>query len=134
MALTLERSLDLGHDTQAAAGARDATMRFLEESALAGSPVPRTTGDIALLVVSELVTNAVRHTSGPCSLRLSRSATSVDIDVTDTSPDPPVIRPPHVDGSGGWGWILVNHLVEDVTVRPAAGGGKTVHARIAETD
>ncbi|MFD0267993.1 ATP-binding protein [Streptomyces sp. NPDC127106] len=132
MALQLEQRLYLNADAEAAATARSATLHFLQDAARAGRPVARTTADIALLVVSELVTNAVRHTAGPCSLRLARSEDGVDIDVADTSPDPPVQRPPHVEGVGGWGWILVNQLAQELAVRPAPGGGKTIHARVAD--
>ncbi|AXE24900.1 ATP-binding protein [Streptomyces globosus] len=132
MTLQLEQSLDPGHGAAAAASARSAAVRFLKDAARAGRPVTPVTADIVLLVVSELVTNAVRHTPGPCTLHLSRYEAGVGIDVSDTSPDPPVPRPPHVNGAGGWGWILVNHLAEELSVRPTPEGGKTVHAYIAD--
>ncbi|MEU2392701.1 ATP-binding protein [Streptomyces sp. NPDC007369] len=134
MALQLEQRVHLNADTEAAATARSATLHFFANAARAGRPVARTTADIALLVVSELVTNAVRHTAGPCSLHLARSEGGVDIDVADTSPDPPVQRPPHVEGVGGWGWILVNHLTQDLAVQPTPDGGKTIHARVTDPE
>lgn len=42
--------------------------------------------EAAQLVVSELVTNAVRHTAGPCGLDLELVEDAVEIAVWDTSP------------------------------------------------
>ncbi|MFE9841578.1 ATP-binding protein [Streptomyces goshikiensis] len=122
--------LELPRHPGAAVRARAATSRFLGEAVHRGQKVTPAAADITLLVVSELVTNAVRHTRGPCVLDLAVSDGVIWIGVTDTSPTPPQPRPPHVEGSGGWGWILVNHLAQRITVRPSPHGGKTIHARI----
>ncbi|UQW99606.1 ATP-binding protein [Streptomyces sp. RerS4] len=137
--------LELSADARAAARAREATSAFLRETVLRGAaprhaagrprPVPRRVEEAAMLIVTELVTNAVRHTQGPCTLELALHEelheALLDIDVTDTSPEPPSPRPPHLDGTGGWGWILIGHLAREVTVQPTEDGGKTIHTCVA---
>ncbi|WP_256341616.1 ATP-binding protein [Streptomyces sp. TLI_105] len=86
--------------------------------------------DLVLLVVSELVGNAIRHTSAPWSLHLALRDDAIDILVTDTSPYAPQPRPPHTDGTGGWGYLLVSHLTTDLHIEPTPAGGKTTCARI----
>ncbi|WP_051832990.1 ATP-binding protein [Streptomyces katrae] len=125
------RHLDLPPDTSAAGRARDATSRFLQSAGDQGQPVHPAAADAAVLIVTELVTNAVRHTDGPCTLDLVLHEGLLDIDVTDTSSAPPQIVRPHVHGGGGWGWILVRHIARDVDVKPTPTGGKRVHACIA---
>ncbi|WP_405681003.1 ATP-binding protein [Streptomyces sp. NBC_00868] len=114
----------------AAASAREATRVFLTHAARARPPTHPGSADIVLLVVGELVANAIRHTNGPCTLHLALDGGHIDIGVADTSPDPPQPRPPHTEGTGGWGWILINHLATNVRIEPAPGGGKTIHTRI----
>ncbi|MFG2994842.1 ATP-binding protein [Streptomyces sp. NPDC048257] len=126
-----ERHLDLLSDVSAAGRARDATHLFLHSVGDQGYPVLPAAVDAAVLVVTELVTNAVRHTDGPCSLDLALHGGLLDIDVTDTSSEPPVTRLPHLNGSGGWGWILVRHIAREVRVLPTSTGGKCIHVCIA---
>jgi hypothetical protein len=68
----------------------------------------RTVIDDALLLVTELATNALRHGAGRPVLRLSVGAGHVRIEVFDDDPAPPVRRPPGADG--GWGLALVERL------------------------
>ncbi|WP_405940767.1 ATP-binding protein [Streptomyces sp. NBC_00207] len=82
-----------------------------------------------LLVVGELVANVMRHTRGPASLHLELNGGHIDIRVTDTSRDLPEPRPPRLDGTGGWGWQLINHLTTDVHIEPTPDGGKTICVR-----
>lgn len=120
--------IDLSSGIGAPGRARDATAHFLQDARGHGEPVPAVTEYDAALVVSELVTNAVRHTDGPCTLDLLLHEGLLDIDVTDTSPTPPEVRRPHLTGTGGWGVILIHYIARTVTVVPTAGGGKCVHA------
>jgi hypothetical protein len=62
----------------------------------------------ALLIVTELATNALQHGSGRPLLRLSVGAGHLRIEVFDDDPAPPVRRPPGADG--GWGLVLVERL------------------------
>ncbi|MET9949923.1 ATP-binding protein [Streptomyces sp. NPDC006339] len=113
----------------AAAQARQEVRRLTQEALRAGDRVSRTAEDDAVMVVSELVTNAVRHAGGACSLDLSWRPDGIDIDVSDDSPEPPRPRDPAFLGEGGYGWGIVTRLTRDLTVRGGAHG-KTIHAHI----
>ncbi|MFD5769040.1 ATP-binding protein [Streptomyces sp. NPDC127049] len=80
----------------------------------------------AVLIVSELVTNTVRHTRGPCLLTLSEHDGSLDIAVSDHSEDMPDLHPPAAGGRrGGFGLEIMGRLGDSVQVVPRIGG-KTV--------
>ncbi|MCC9307912.1 ATP-binding protein [Kitasatospora sp. RB6PN24] len=83
-----------------------------------------------LLVVSELVTNACLHAGGPVELVMRRRPGQITVEVTDRSPDPPVLRPPDDRAQpGGHGLRVVTIVSLDWGTRPS-GGGKTVWARV----
>lgn len=87
--------------------------------------------DNLLLVVSELVTNSLRHGGGRYTLTLSADPQSVTVSVSDPSPELPRQRTPDLGGAGGgFGWHMVNHLADRVTITRNPGAGKTVHARL----
>ena len=80
----------------------------------------------AVLAVSELVANAVRHAPGPCALDLLRRGRHLVIAVTDTSAAVPVARDPDLaEGTGGFGMHLLGRLGAHTTVRTHRDG-KTV--------
>ncbi|MFB7935814.1 ATP-binding protein [Streptomyces sp. NPDC056049] len=80
----------------------------------------------AVLIVSELVTNAVRHTRGPCLLTLSEHDGSLEIAVSDHSEDMPDLHRPAAGGQrGGFGLEIMGRLGDSVRVVPRIGG-KTV--------
>ncbi|WP_225805036.1 ATP-binding protein [Streptomyces sp. NK15101] len=84
----------------------------------------------AVLIVSELVTNAVRHTRGPCLLTLAERNGSLDIAVSDHSEDlPDVHRPADGDQRGGFGLEIMRHLGDSLRVVPRIGG-KTIHVAL----
>lgn len=92
---------------------------------------PATTQD-ALILVSELVSNAMRHAPGPCTLQLTSSADLVTIAVSDTSTSPPQARPADLQaGGGGFGWHLLQQLSRRVQVHLDPPNGKTVSAVLA---
>ncbi|MEV5441020.1 ATP-binding protein [Streptomyces sp. NPDC052644] len=64
--------------------------------------------DTAVLVVSELVTNAVQHGTGTIGLRVRPYAAELLIEVSDGNPTPP--RPRHAgdDEEDGRGLLLVD--------------------------
>lgn len=123
---------------------------YLQRHAEPGSAV-----DDAQLVVTELLTNAVEHASGPVWVRLSWHAEEPDVEVWDlgpgfalphggTSPAAPV---EHVDTSseaaapypellpdaaaeGGRGLFLVTHLAPVIVAHARRGGGTHVSARL----
>ncbi|MEU2338669.1 ATP-binding protein [Streptomyces sp. NPDC006654] len=87
----------------------------------------------AQLVVSELVTNALRHAPGPAALALevSPDADLLRITVSDSSPRPP--EPPAHDARrvGGHGLHLVIRLCGPLHTVPQATGKKVVaHLRL----
>lgn len=111
----------------AVAEARQATRAFLE--ALGQPAIGREQADTVVLVVSELVTNALRHGGGAYTLRFAAHPGTIEVAVEDASPRMPRIRTPDlVDGTGGFGWHMVNDLAHRVVVTPGPEGGKTVRA------
>ncbi|WP_037881407.1 ATP-binding protein [Streptomyces sp. NRRL S-378] len=116
---------------QPTTSARDATRVFLHDAARMRPPTHPESADVVLLIVAELITNAIRHTDGPCTLHLELHDDHIEIQVTDTSPQPPQPRPPHTDGTGGWGWQLISHLTTHTHTEPHPDGGKTICAHTA---
>ncbi|RZU12905.1 anti-sigma regulatory factor (Ser/Thr protein kinase) [Streptomyces sp. BK239] len=90
-------------------------------------------GDLAALLVSELVTNALRHATGPIGVRLIRPA-GLDgvllVEVSDPLPDPPHERVAGLDDEGGRGLQLVASSSRRWGTRPG-GIGKTVWFELA---
>ena len=81
--------------------------------------------DAAVLLVSELVTNAVRHAYGPCRLVVSFDGDTVEFSVEDGDPQVPVVRNARVLDESGRGILLVGALADEWGVRPSAGGKST---------
>ncbi|MFI1250303.1 ATP-binding protein [Streptomyces anulatus] len=113
-----------------AADAREKARSFLE-----ALPEPALTPDAAdtvALVVSELVTNALRHGGGTYTLRLTAHPDLIEVAVDDPSPQAPRLRTPDMTGAtGGFGWRMVNHLARTTAVIHRPTGGKTVSAFLA---
>ena len=74
------------------------------------------------LVVSELVTNAVRYSDGDVELRLIVRENTLACEVTDTGRAAPTLRRAQDDEEGGRGLFLVARLTLDWGVRTAARG------------
>lgn len=87
--------------------------------------------DVALLVVSELVTNAIAHTQGEVRLDLTLAADRLRIAVNDASPRSPV-KPASVDweATGGRGLLLVEAMSASWGSVPLSGG-KQVWSEVA---
>jgi two-component sensor histidine kinase len=95
-------------------------------------------GAIAL-IVSELVTNAIRHGEGQVRLGVSRDSSHLHVQVRDDGPGRPVRRPVTTDDESGHGLELVDGLLREHDgtrgVREDdAGHGKTVHVSIRLAD
>ncbi|MFD3335287.1 ATP-binding protein [Streptomyces sp. NPDC058700] len=124
-------SVDVATDRPAGsvAVARDSARRFLD------GLVPSLASEVAeivALVVSELVTNALRHGGGACTLDLTAHPDSIEVAAHDHNPHAPRMRTPDLDsGTGGFGWAMVNRLARATAVTRRASGGKTVTALLA---
>ena len=87
--------------------------------------------ETALLIVSELVTNAVRasaSTLGVIALSLRPLRDRLIIQVRDQSAGVPVLVPAHRDAEHGRGLMLVDALSEEWGYSAAPRGGKVVYA------
>ena len=81
--------------------------------------------DTACLLVSEIVTNALRHAHAPLDLRLHLTSREIITEITDDSTHLPYRHLPDPDDEGGRGLMLVDALAADWGTRPA-DTGKTV--------
>lgn len=98
------------------ASAREAAADFLARHS------PWADLDAVLLVVSELVTNAVRHAPGWWRLHLTAAQESLTVELDDSSSQVPVPRDPDFGGGGGFGWHMVRKLANRVEIRPLPEG------------
>jgi anti-sigma regulatory factor (Ser/Thr protein kinase) len=99
------------------------------------------TAETAELLVSELVTNAVRFSGDPArTLRYSERANAslislslrhfpegLLIEVYDTDSNPPIKSDPDDDAENGRGLMLVEALSKEWSYFLPSGGGKVVH-------
>ncbi|HWD24263.1 MAG TPA: ATP-binding protein [Acidimicrobiales bacterium] len=90
------------------------------------------TVEMAVLVTSELTTNAVTHAAGPFGLKILRDDKVVRIEVSDSSPSLPTVQPTSVLRGGGRGLSIVEQIAERWgVVTESARPGKTVWCEIA---
>ena len=86
--------------------------------------------DDVLLVVTELVNNAVTHAHSSCELRLSISPVALRIEVIDQGPGTPDPLPPSPTRNHGRGLHLVDALTAAWGFEPIESGGKMVWAEL----
>lgn len=79
----------------------------------------------ALLVTSELVTNAIRHGGGITAMTGHLADGSLHVSVTDANPCPPVARTGSPQHPGGFGWPLIQQLSHEITIS-THDAGKTI--------
>ena len=112
--------------------------RALVDVALQRWDAPRGVRPDVRLVVTELVTNVLRHSTGisvglsvfDIALDLLASST-VRVLVYDASPQMPVLREAAADDESSRGLLIVSALSRCWGAFPLAGGGKAVWADIA---
>ena len=85
--------------------------------------------DGAQVVLSELITNALRHGVAPLQVRLRTSATALYLEVSDASPYRPHRRTAATTDEDGRGLLLVDTYSQRWGVRPRATG-KVVWAEL----
>ncbi|MER6068237.1 SpoIIE family protein phosphatase [Streptomyces sp. NPDC001817] len=85
------------------------------------------------LVVSELVTNAIRHAESPVRLRLIRDREALICEVSDGSATAPHLRHPRATDEGGRGLLLVSQFTQRWGTRFILGG-KIIWAEQSTTD
>jgi PAS domain S-box-containing protein len=81
--------------------------------------------DAARLVVSEILTNAVRHARSPIGVRLHRTAREITVEISDDNTHLPQRRVPDPQDENGRGLMLVENLADAWGTRPT-NTGKTV--------
>ncbi|MFF1477577.1 ATP-binding protein [Streptomyces sp. NPDC058301] len=81
----------------------------------------------ALLVTSELVTNALRHAGGVTAFEAMADRVGLRLVVEDASPGLPSTKEPSGDFTpGGYGWPMICRLATSVTVSLLPSGGKRI--------
>ncbi len=103
--LAYDAVLCLSEDHRSGARARQFARQTLAKSGYLGRH------EDVVLVVSELVSNALLHAVGAPVLRLFGTSSRVRVEVSDESPALPAVRRPGAVGGGGWGLNLVQRLV-----------------------
>ncbi|MGQ4405551.1 ATP-binding protein [Streptomyces hayashii] len=98
----------------------------------AGCPYDEEALSDALLVATELTSNAILHGGGVTGFDVDVRGRSVRVSVSDRSDRPPVVVAPFDEHGrrrvGGRGWPIVCRLARDVEVRGLPSGGKRVTA------
>ncbi|MEV5619613.1 MULTISPECIES: ATP-binding protein [Streptomyces] len=111
-----------------AADARDAVASFVAR--LHPAPAAHVVQNL-LLLVSELVTNAIRHAGAVTALWLTADRTGIHVRISDPSPVHPQDRTPDLTGrTGGFGWPMIRRLAHEVTVQESPEGGKAIIATV----
>lgn len=121
----LETAIDLPQALTSAAEARRFVSTTVAEWELAELL------DDAMLVASELATNAVTHAQSTCRIRLSLNPTSLRIDVVDTGTGTPEPQPESDTEEHGRGLHLIGALADAWGLEQIPGDGKVVWAELA---
>ncbi|MET7902883.1 ATP-binding protein [Streptomyces sp. NPDC005355] len=125
---TVDRHMPVRTSPGTAAVARDTVRELLSRQR---PPVGGAALTDALLVTSELTTNALRHAGGITVFGSAVRENGLEITVEDASDHLPTARPPSDPSMpGGHGWPMVRSLASEVTVTALPGGGKRVRALV----
>lgn len=132
----LARRFDLASTRRAVGEGRSKAATVFDEWEL-----PENIAADAVLVISELLSNAVQHGTLPreesdgdtaqCSLLLFLTARGLTVSVYDFDPKPPVVRAPTEEDTRGRGLLLVSELSTTWGYTPLSPDpGKLVWARL----
>ncbi|MFD3762478.1 ATP-binding protein [Streptomyces sp. NPDC058622] len=111
-------------DVTTSAAARRHVSEVLQR---AGVSLDSITAADALMVTTELVTNAIRHGGGITLFRTDITGDTLHVSVGDASTRPPSSHRGDPARPGGYGWPLIQRLAEHVDITPHPGG-KTIQA------
>ena len=116
----MERLVHIAGGLGAPAAARD----IVSDISGIAPTLPRTLVEDVRLLVSEIVTNSVRHGGGnatPVEIRLALTDRTIRVEVTDSGPgfQAPAQPSPHTDRPGGWGLLLVDRIANRWGVDPS---------------
>ncbi|MEU1178916.1 ATP-binding protein [Streptomyces sp. NPDC005820] len=96
--------------------------------------------EVAELLATELITNAVQHTKGPAAIKLRAEHRTLRIGVWDNDPNPPRLsRDAHWDAETGRGLALVRDCsdrwgwVQRPDHQSIVGGGKYIWCDLIST-
>jgi anti-sigma regulatory factor (Ser/Thr protein kinase) len=95
---------------------RHAAERHLTASGVDG-PI-----DAIVLMISELLTNALRHGSPPATISVNTDHHRVRVAVSDRSPAPPQVMPMEPTRVGGNGMRIIDSLASTWGFEPVEGG------------
>jgi signal transduction histidine kinase len=109
LAAVAERALRVADTTLLRDSASPRESRRLARGALEGWCDPDVVANVELLI-SELVTNVVKHAATDVDVRIAIGATTVRIEVGDRNPTIPVMRETAADEAGGKGMHIVHEL------------------------
>ena len=84
-----------------------------------------------LLLVTELVTNAIRHGAGAVTMRAETTLETLRVSVHDAGAATPFMCHPHPMAESGRGLVLVDALSSTWGVTPHDEDGKTVWFEVA---
>lgn len=104
---------------QAARAARNAVRELLADA-------PPEFAEVAVLLTSELVANAVTHAPGSSRLEATVEGDCLHVRVDDEVSELPVLRRASAVRDGGRGMVIVDHLANAWGVERRSGGGKSV--------
>jgi anti-sigma regulatory factor (Ser/Thr protein kinase) len=117
----------LDRDPAMIRAARQALRRWLGERRC-------TNTEDAMLVLSELVTNAMVHARAGCTIEVQHRDDLLRLDVRDPSPAPPIISSGRPDGIGGRGLRLVAAIAQAWGWEPTDGGKRVWAHLVAPAD
>ncbi|MEV5470616.1 ATP-binding protein [Streptomyces griseoincarnatus] len=124
----------LDGDDGCIADARHHPVAFLDQAhADHHLPVPARARDLTQLVVSELVTNALKYAPGPVLMELRINTRAADIVVWDSAPTVPAARVADPRRIGQHGLKIVKAVTEDLFIEQEPVG-KRITACIALSD
>jgi anti-sigma regulatory factor (Ser/Thr protein kinase) len=100
---------------------------------LGGSLTPEQE-QLAQLLISELVTNALRHTQSGVILIDVQIRDRIRVSVTDESPRMPRRQSPGPEDPKGRGLIIVEELADEWGIEPMPGNGKRIWFELPDAD